>query len=180
MSVTPRTLRAVTMPAAPRLRRAPRPFGTISLFLAATGILGLTSLCYLWQAGQATAAAMHIQALTSQLQSTQTQWLQLQSQVAQLRSAATVLEVATTTYGMSMPADPSTVHQINVPGPVVTKVVAVPVPWPGGRRKAEGGRGTLSASASRLPPSTLAVGATDGAVTSWWQEAWVALYKLLG
>ena len=80
---------------------------------------------------------------------------------------------------MSLPADPSTVHQINLPGPVVTKVVAVPVPWPGGRRKAEGGRGTLSASASRLPPSALAVGATDVAVTSWWQEAWVALYKLL-
>jgi len=160
MSVTPRTLRAVTMPATPRLRRTPRPFGTISLFLAATGILGLTSLCYLWQAGQATAAAMHIQTLTSQLQSTQNQWLQLQSQVAQVKSEATVMEVATTAYGMSMPADPSTVHQINVPGPVVTKVVAVPVPV-------------------RSAGVRLGVGATDAAVTSWWQEAWVVLYKLL-
>src|SRR5436189_3620844 len=144
MSVTPRTLRAVTMPAAPRLRRDPRPFGTISLFLAATGILGLTSLCYLWQAGQATAAAMHIQTLTSQLQSTQNQWLQLQSQVAQVKSDATVMEVATTTYGMSLPADPSTVHQIDVPGPVVTKVVAVPVPWGGESGRAEdGGRSPM-------------------------------------
>ena len=179
MSVTPRTLRAVTMPAAPRLRRAPRPFGTISLFLAATGILGLTSLCYLWQAGQATAAAMHIQTLTSQLQSTQNQWLQLQSQVAQVKSEATVMAVATTTYGMSLPADPSTVHQIDVPGPVVTKVVAVPVPWGGESRTADGGRRSPT-SASHLSPSALAVGATDVAVTSWWQEAWVALYKLLG
>ena len=162
MSATPRTLRAVTMPAAPRVQRATRrhtrPFGTMSLFLAATGILGLTSLCYLWQAGQATAAAMHIQALTAQLQSTQNQWLQLQSQVAQLRSAATVLEVATTTYGMSMPADPSTVRQISVPGPVAPRVVAVPAHGAGVH---------------------LGVAATDAAVTSWWQEAWVALYKLL-
>ena len=59
----PKVTVTVTMPAAPRLRRTTRPFGTISLFLAATGILGLTSLCYLWQAGQATAAAMHIQTL---------------------------------------------------------------------------------------------------------------------
>ena len=160
MSVTPRTLRAVTMPAAPRLRRTPRPFGTISLFLAATGILGLTSLCYLWQAGQATAAAMRIQTLSAQLQSAQNQWLQLESQVARLKSEATVMQVATTTYGMSMPADPSTVHQIDVPGPVVTKVVAVPAPV----RSAE---------------VRLGVGTTDVAVTSWWQEAWVALYKLL-
>jgi cell division protein FtsL len=160
MSVTPRTLRAVTMPAAPRLRRTPRPFGTISLFLAATGILGLTSLCYLWQAGQATAAAMRIQTLTSQRQSAQNQWLQLESQVAQLKSYATVMQVASTKYGMSMPADPSTVHQIDVPGPVVTKVVAVPVPV-------------------RSAGVRLGVGATDAAVTSWWQEAWVVLYKLL-
>src|SRR5437588_3861159 len=128
MSVTPRTLRAVTMPAVPRLRRAPHPFGTISLFLAATGILGLTSLCYLWQAGQATAAAMRIQTLTPQMQSAENQRLQLESQVEQLTSEATVWQAATTTFGMSMPADPSTVHQIDVPGPVVTKVVAVPVP----------------------------------------------------
>jgi cell division protein FtsB len=160
MSVTPRTLRAVTLPAAPRLRRTPRPFGTISLFLAATGILGLTSLCYLWQAGQATAAAMRIQALTSQLQSAENQRLQLESQVAQLTSDATVMQVAATTYGMSMPADPSTVHQIDVPGPVVTKVVAVPAP--------------VRSSGVRL-----GVGATDVVVTSWWQEAWVALSKLL-
>jgi len=160
MSVTPRTLRAVTMPATPRLRRTPRPFGTISLFLAATGILGLTSLCYLWQAGQATAAAMHIQTLASQLQSAQNQWLQLESQVAQLRSEATVLQVASTKYGMSMPADPSTVHQIDVPGPVVTKVVAVPVP-------------------NRGAGVHLGVATTDVAVATWWQEAWVALYTLL-
>ena len=159
MSATPRTLRAVTMPAAPRLRRTPRPFGTISLFLAATGLLGLTSLCYLWQAGQATAAAMRIQALTSQLQGAENQRLQLESQVAQLTSDATVMQVAATKYGMSMPADPSTVHQIDVPGPVVTKVVAVaPVRSSGVR---------------------LGVGTTDVVVTSWWQEAWVVLHKLL-
>ncbi|HKO23866.1 MAG TPA: hypothetical protein VJY65_03905 [Chloroflexota bacterium] len=160
MSVTPRTLRAVTLPAAPRLRRTPRPFGTISLFLAATGILGLTSLCYLWQAGQATAAAMRIQALSAQLQGAENQRLQLESQVAHLTSEATVMQVAATKYGMSMPADPSTVHQIDVPGPVVTKVVAVPAP--------------VRSSGVRL-----GVGTTDVVVTSWWQEAWVALYKLL-
>jgi cell division protein FtsB len=160
MSVTPRTLRAVTLPTAPRLRRTPRPFGTISLFLAATGLLGLTSLCYLWQAGQATAAAMRIQALTAQLQGAENQRLQLESQVAHLTSGATVMQVAATKYGMSMPADPSTVHQIDVPGPVVTKVVAVPAP--------------VRSSGVRL-----GVGTTDVMVTAWWQEAWVALYKLL-
>jgi hypothetical protein len=61
---------------------------------------------------------------------------------------------------MSMPADPSTVHQIDVPGPVVTKVVAVPAPVRSGGVR-------------------LGVGTTDVAVTSWWQVAWVALYKLL-
>jgi hypothetical protein len=103
---------------------------------------------------------MRIQSLTSQLQSAQNQWLQLESQVARLKSDATVMQVATMKYGMSMPADPSTVHQINVPGPVVTKVVAVPVPV-------------------RSAGVRLGVGATDAAVTSWWQEAWVVLYKLL-
>jgi cell division protein FtsB len=160
MSVTPRTLRAVTLPTAPRLRRTPRPFGTISLFLAATGLLGLTSLCYLWQAGQATAAAMRIQALTAQLQGAENQRLQLESQVAQLTSEATVMQVAATKYGMSMPADPSTVHQLDVPGPMVTKVVAVPAPV-------------------RRSGVRLGVGTTDVVVTSWWQEGWVALYKLL-
>src|SRR5207247_11299042 len=109
MSVTPRTLRTVTMPAAPRLRRTTRPFGTISLFLAATGILGLTSLCYLWQAGQATAAAMHIQALDYQLQSALNQTFQLESQVAQLTSPATAMQAASTKYRMRMPIDPTAV-----------------------------------------------------------------------
>lgn len=167
MSATPRTMRAVALPSAPRVRRVvrvhARPFGTISLFLAATGILGLTSLFYVWQSGQATSAGLRIQAKQVELWSAENQTAALRSRIANLTSDGAVMQAARTTYGMTMPADTSTMQQIGIPGRVITRVVVVPAPP---RR---------SASAT----TSVKVTATDSAITSWWQEAWVALYQSL-
>ena len=164
MSATPRTIRTVALPSAPRMRRVARvrrrPFGTISLFLAATGILGLTSLCYVWESGQATTAALNIQVLQSQLLSKENQTAMLRSRVANLTSDGVVMQAARTKYGMIMPPDTSSMQQITVPGPVITHRVVVP-------------------ASPHVATATTHVAATDAAVTSWWQQAWVALYKLL-
>jgi hypothetical protein len=159
-------MRPVVLPAAPRIRRVARvnarPFGTISLFLAATAILGLTSLCYLWQSGQATAAGLHIQTLQAELWSAENQTAALRSRIANLTSDGVVMQAAHDKYGMTMPPDTSSMQQISIPGPVITKVVVVPAPAHAASRRA-----------------TVRLAATDAAVTSWWQDAWVALYKLL-
>jgi cell division protein FtsB len=141
-----------------RVRR--RPFGTISLFLAATGILGLTSLCYVWESGQATTAALNIQVLQGQLLNAENQTAALRSRVANLTSDGVVMQAARTKYGMIMPSDTSSMQQITVPGPVITHRVVVP-------------------ASPHVATATTHVAATDAAVTSWWQQAWVALYKLL-
>lgn len=164
MSATPRTMRVVSVPSAPRFRRVtsvrPRPFGTISLFLAATGILGLTSLCYLWQAGQATSAALQIPRLNAELTSANNLTAQLQGQIDQQTSYGVVTQLARTKYGMIMPSDPSQVLPLTVQGPTVTRVVVVP-------------------THAHAAPASVRLPATDAAVTAWWQDAWVALYKLL-
>jgi hypothetical protein len=61
---------------------------------------------------------------------------------------------------MIMPSDTSSMQQITVPGPVITHKVIVP-------------------ASPHVTTATTHVAATDAAVTSWWQQAWVALYKLL-
>ena len=67
MTATPRTIHARALTSTPRSRRVTgvttRPFGAVSLFLAATAILGATSLLFLWQTGQATPTAFNIQSL---------------------------------------------------------------------------------------------------------------------
>lgn len=166
MSATPRTMRTVTVPTAPRLRRVvgvgSRPLGPVTLFLVATAILGVTSLTYVWQAGQRTAAGMNIQALDSQLQNAMNTQRYLVTQIERLTSTDAVLQAASSKYHMRMPADPSTVETIVVPGPVVTVPKIVPAPAP--------------AHAAR---TNVRVATTDAAVTSWWQDAWIVLYRLL-
>lgn len=164
MSATPRTMRSVAVPAPPQFRRVARvntrPFGTITLFLAATGILGVTSLCYVWQAGLRTSSGYQIQALQAQLTSLQNTRADLQSRIEALKSPDVVAAAARTKYGMQMPTDPSVVTEITVPGPLIVTYKYVPV------------------SVAAAGPS-VRVQATNAAVTSWWQDAWVALYKLL-
>ncbi len=166
MSATPRTMRVVSLPSATRFRRVvtvrSRPFGTISLFLAATAILGLTSLCYLWQAGQATDAALKIPALNAAYQNANNLNATLKAEIYYRTSYNVVTQIARTKYGMIAPSDPSLALPISVRGGAATRVVPAPATAP---------RHTAPASV-RLP-------ATDAAVTSWWQDAWVALYKLL-
>jgi hypothetical protein len=156
-------MRAVSVPVAPRWRRASqlsvRPFGTITLFLASTCILGITSVGYVWQAGQRIAADYTLRQLNSQLLAAQNTTAQLQTKVEQLQSQA--VQAANTTYGMRSVADYSSVPIIQVPGPVVVKYVPVTVPAP----------------ATHV---SVRMQTTDSAVTSWWQQAWVSLYKLLG
>lgn len=165
MSATLRPMTTVALPsAAPRIRRVTRvharPFGAISLFLAATGILGLTSLCYVWESGQATRAALNIQARQAQLWTLENQTAALRSRIANLTSDGAVMQAARTQYGMTMPPDTSSTQQIVVPGPVITTYVADPV-------------------APRVATVNAHLSTTDAAVTSWWQQAWVALYTLL-
>lgn len=165
MSATPRTMRVVSLPSATRFRRVvtvrSRPFGTISLFLAATAILGLTSLCYLWQAGQATDAALKIPSLNGAYQSANNLNAQLKAEIYNRTSFNVVTQIAKTKYGMTMPSDPSLALPISVRGGTVTRVVAAPI------------------HAHTAPPASVRLPATDAAVTSWWQDAWVALYRLL-
>lgn len=164
MSATPRTIRAVAMPAAPRIRRVvgvhARPFGTITLFLIATTILGITSLLYVWEAGQRTAAGMVIQQRQALLQNAYNAQQDLINQINKLTSTDTVLQVATTRYHMHMPADPSTVDVMTIPQPSITRIIPMTAP-------------------ARPAGVSLRVTATDAAVTSWWQDAWALLYRLL-
>src|SRR5262245_28124195 len=132
MSASPRAMRAVGVPAAPRWRRASqlsvRPFGTITLFLASTCILGVTSLGYVWQAGQRIAADYTLRQLNSQLRSAQDTTARLQAKVEQLQSQAA--QTANATYGMRSVADYSSVPVIRVAGPLVVKYVPVTVSSP--------------------------------------------------
>jgi hypothetical protein len=163
MSASPRTMRAVTVPVVPRWRRAShlsvRPFGTITLFLASTCILGVTSIGYVWQAGQRIAADYTLRQLNSQLLAARNTTAMLQTKVEQLQSQAG--QTAYTMYGMRSPADYSTVPIIQVPGPAVVKYVPVTV-------------------ASPTKYVSVRIQTTDATVTSWWQQVWVSLYKLLG
>lgn len=169
MTATPRTIRPVALPpsrltgARTRLRRAPgdvtRPFGAVSLFLAATGILGLTSVFYLSQSGQATTAALKIPQLQAQLSAARNTTAQLRSQVYQLTAPNVVMQAAKQ-YGMTIPTDTSAIAQITVPGQVVTRVVVMP-------------------AATHRTPVHVPLTTTNLGVTSWWQNLWVALYNVM-
>ena len=164
MSAAPRTMRAVSIPSNTRLRRVAnagvRPVGTISVFLAATAILGLTSLGYLWQSGQALKAGVRVHMMEEQLQGLDNTTKQLQSQIASLQSYGIIIQSAYTKYGMRN-VDPSIVHAVRVPAIAITRIVAVPAP------------------AAHPATTHLRLAGSDAAVTSWWQDAWVVLYGLL-
>jgi len=160
MTATPRTIHARAITSTPRPRRvasvtATRPFGAVSLFLAATAILGATSLLFLWQTGQATTTAFNIQALSQQLTDDQNQGAILESQAYGEKSSVQIMPVAIKTYGMSLHnGDPQ--HTIDVPVQA-TMQAAGPVPAPGS--------GTTASASVRL--ST-----TSASMTSWWQGLW--------
>lgn len=165
MSASPRIMRAVVVPAAPRLRRVTgvntRPFGKFTLFLAATCILGLTSLCYVWQAGQRTKAELDMNDLSAQLNTLQNANNSLQTSINRLTSPLAIYQAAIK-YGMQTPSDNSTIQTIMVPGRTITKYV------------------TVAAAPATSPAATsVRLTTTDAAVTSWWQDAWIVVYKLL-
>lgn len=165
MSASPRIMRAVVVPTAPRLRRVAgvntRPFGKFTLFLAATCILGLTSLGYVWQAGQRTKAELDMNDLSAQLNTLQNTTNALQTTINRLTSPPAVYQAATK-YGMQMPSDNSTIQTIVVPGRTITKYVTI-----------------AAAPVTRHAATPVRLTTTDAAVTSWWQDAWIVAYKLL-
>lgn len=162
---TPRVTRArvIDVPAAPRIRRpvigvTTRPLGKISLFLAATCILGLTALCYLWQTSEAIAAAHEKQVLAAQLNDVTNTQMDLLSQINALRSYGSVTSSAKR-YGMAMP-DQSTLTSITVPGHVQKQVVVVHTP-------------------PRATTTAVHLAATTSGLSAWWQDLWVALYHVM-
>lgn len=169
MTATPRTVRPVALPsphfvgARSRLRRVAgvnaRPFGAISLVLAATGILGLTSIGYLTQPAGATKAALSIPFLQQQFVNAQNQRALLESQIQQLQSYGVIMQAAKK-YGMVMPSNPETIPHVTIPGPVITRVVVL--------------RAAPVHAVTRLRLST-----TNVAVASWWQDMWTALYNVM-
>lgn len=164
MSASPRIMRAVVVPTAPRLRRVTgvntRPFGKFTLFLAATCILGLTSLCYVWQASQRTKAELDMNGLSAQLNTLQNANNALQTTINRLTSPPAIYQAAIK-YGMQMPSDNSTIQTIVVPGRTITKYV------------------TIAAAPVTHQAAPVRLATTDAAVTSWWQDAWIVVYKLL-
>lgn len=164
MSASPRIMRAVVVPTAPRLRRVAgvntRPFGKFTLFLAATCILGLTSLCYVWQAGQRTKAELDMNDLSAQLSTLQNANNALQTTINRLTSPLAVYQAAIK-YGMQTPSDNSTIQTIVVPGRTITRYV------------------TIAAAPVTHQAAPVRLTTTNAAVTSWWQDAWIVVYQLL-
>ena len=164
MTATPRIVRTIALPSAPRLRRVAgvntRPLGKISLFLAATCILGATALCYVWQTSKAYETSYQIRRLALQLDTAKNTEADLEDQVGKLQTYSVVYTSART-YGM-VPVDPSTEHIIPVPGPVTTTYVV------------SNGTGAPRATATGVHLST-----TNATMTSWWQGLWAALYHVM-
>lgn len=161
MTATPRIVRTVALPSAPRLRHVAgvnaRPLGKISLFLAATCILGLTALCYVWQVGQATKTAKDIQGLTLSLERARNTEVDLEEKVMALQRYSAV-STAARMYGM-VPIDPSKENIIHVPGPVTTVY-------------------RVSYAAPRASATIVHLPTTDATMTAWWQGLWSALYHV--
>ncbi len=163
MSAAPRTMRTVTMPTAPRFRRVSRlsaqQFAPFTLFMIATALLGVTSLCYVWQVGQSTTATMMYNANTIVLNNALNDTNALQQKIDHLKSPGVIMQAAKR-YGMYMP-NAAYVTYIYVRKPDVIKYVYVP-------------------ASARPAPTSVRVAATSASVASWWQDAWVALYRLVG
>jgi len=162
MTATPRIVRTIALPAAPRLRRVAgvntRPLGKISLFLAATCVFGLTSLCYLWQTSQAVTTSYQIRDLNQQLAAARNTETELENSITSQQTYSAVYEAARK-LGM-VPVDPSTAHFITAPGPVTVKYV-------------------VSYTPARPAARAVHVPTTNATMTSWWQGLWSALYHLM-
>jgi len=160
-TAAPRIVRTVALPSAPRLRRVAgvntRPLGKISLFLAATCVLGLTAVGYVAQAGQAEQTAYRIRDLDARLYADLNTQETLQNQIRQRQTYSAIYDSALK-LGLTMP-DPSTAHFIPAPGPVTIKYV-------------------ISYAPPRPAVRSVHVATTNAAMTSWWQGLWSALYHV--
>lgn len=167
VSSAPRIITARTpRPVAPRnlrLRQLSgvnvRPFGTISLFIYATLILGATSLLYLWQNAQTMEMSLNIPRLQLQYIYAQNQYQDLKQQEAVLTSPARVMDLATRKYGL-VRVDPSTARVVTVPQPAKVRVVVVP-------------------DKPRQPSASVRLSSTGTTIGSWWQDAWSLLYSVM-
>jgi len=162
MTATPRIVRTVVLPSAPRLRRVTgvntRPLGKISLVLAATCVLGLTALGYVAQTGQAVQTSYEIQKnLNPRLAVALNTQTALLNQIRKRQTYSAIYDSALK-LGLTMP-DPSTAHFIPAPGPVTIKYV-------------------ISYAPPRPAVRSVHVATTNAAMTSWWQGLWSALYHV--
>ncbi len=161
MTATPRIIRTVAVPSAPRLRRVvgvnSRSVGRVSIFIAATCILGLTALCYLWQQSQAVRTAIHMPELSAEYNTAQNQQSELQGTINHLTSAGVVIAEAQK-YGMIW--NPS-LTSVSMPGETPTRTIIVHVP-------------ARAAATARVHLST-----SNAAVASWWGDVWVTLYHIV-
>ena len=172
MTATPRTVRAITSTG--RLQRVARvarvaqvttrPVGTISLFLVATAVLGLTSLFFLWQSGQATTTAYRIDALNTRLLSLESDRAQLQSEIYQM--PAKVLQTATTKYGMSV-VNSNVQRSIDVPAPPPAQALA--------QTALSSGLGVARPQDASVAVRLDTTNTTPG---TWWQALWSGLAGL--
>ncbi len=161
MTATPRIVRPIALPSAPRLRRVAgvntRPLGKISLVFAATCVLGLTALCYVWQTSKAYETSYKIGQLTMKLETARNEENNLLEQIQLLQTYGSVSSAARA-YGM-VPVDPSKENVITVPGTDTTTYV-------------------VSYGAPRASAHGVHLSTTNATMTSWWQGLWSALYHV--
>lgn len=160
MAVHPRTIRTVrSLTAGSRLRHVAAvqspSFGTISVFLAATVVLGLTALFFLWQSGTGLKSEYQIQQLQVRLSSLQSAQIQLESQAAELQQKS--LQLAGR-YHMSLyNAAPQRSITATLPTAAAPSVASA-----------------QSAAAMQAP---IRLSTTSAATESWQQQLWTAFYN---
>jgi len=133
---------------------AAAPDGTVSVFLLATVVLGLTALFFLWQSGTGLKSEYQVQHLQAYLSSLQSETIRLQNQAFLLRQTSLP---SAARYGMSLyNAAPQRVITATLPS------------------------GTLStANAQDTAPlqATIRLSTTSTATGSWAQSLWTAFYN---
>ncbi len=159
MAANPRTVRTVrSLTARSRLHRVAvaqsRSFGTVSVFLTATVVLGLTALFFLWQSGTGLKSEYQVQHLQTYLSSLQSDQIQLESHKALLQQ--TSLQSAAK-YHMSL--------YNAAPQRVITATLPV------------GASSAASAQDAAPMQATIRLSTTSTATGSWAQALWTAFYN---
>ncbi len=165
MTATPRTIHARAITSTPRSRRVTgvttRPFGAVSLFLAATAILGATSLLFLWQTGQATTTAFNIQSLSHRLADDQNEGALLESQAYGEKSSVQIMPAAISKYGMSLHNGDSQ-RTIDVPIPATIQTA----------NTANTANTVFAPDSGTTASASVRLATTSATMTSWWQGLW--------